>query len=86
MFETWVGVWVVSFLGPRSWGLLCDCGVVGSLLVVRRIASLRSLVRRLSCLLSEFVRGCAFFRVPALGLFVPLASFSVLVRDMRLAW
>ena len=86
MLETWVGEWVVSVLGPRSGGLLCEGGVVGSRLVLRRMASLRSLVRRLSCLLSEFVRGLCIFRVPALGLVVPLARFSVLVHGMRVAW
>ncbi len=50
--ETWVGVWVVSCLGPRS-GWLCGGCVIVSLLVRRRFASLRSFVRRLSCLLSE---------------------------------
>ncbi len=49
---TWVGVCVVSFLRPVSGGRLCDC-VVGSLLVMRQLAALRSFVRRLSCLLSE---------------------------------
>ncbi len=50
--EALVGVWVVSWLGPRSeW--LCG-GCVGVLLFVMwRLASLRSFVRRLSCLLSE---------------------------------
>ncbi len=57
MFETWVGVSVVSFLGSGSGGRLCGGCVVGSLLVLRRFASLRSFVSRLSCLLSELVRG-----------------------------
>ncbi len=50
---TWVGVWVVSFLRPGSGGCLCGGCVVVSLLVLQRVASLRSFVRRLSCLLSK---------------------------------
>ncbi len=38
-------------------GCFCDVCVGGSFLVLRRLASLRSFARRLSCLLSEFVRG-----------------------------
>ena len=49
----WVGVCVVSFLRHVSGGRLCGGCVVGSLLVLRRLASLRSFVRRLSCRLSE---------------------------------
>ncbi len=67
MFEIWVGVWVVSFLGPGSGGLFCAGCVVGSLVVLRRLASLRSFVRRLSCLLSELVRGVCIFSVSGLG-------------------
>ncbi len=59
--ETWVGVWVVSFFVSGSGGLLWEGCVVGSFLLFRRLASLRSFVRRLSCLLSELVRGvCSF--------------------------
>ena len=47
-----VGVWMVSGLGSSS-GCLCVGCVVVLLLVTRRLASLRSFVRRLSCLLSE---------------------------------
>ncbi len=50
--EVWVGVWVCSCLGSSS-GCLCVGCVVVLLLVTRRLASLRSSVRRLSCLLSE---------------------------------
>ena len=50
--EAWVGVWVVSCEGPRS-GWLCGGCVVVLLLVTSRFASLRSFVRRFSCLLSE---------------------------------
>ena len=61
MDETWVGVWVVSLLVPGSGDRVCKGCVVGSLLVLRRLASLRSFVRRLSCMLSELVRGvCSF--------------------------
>ncbi len=52
IMEALVGVWVVSCLGLRS-GWLCG-GCVGVLLFVMwLLASLRSFVRRLSCLLSE---------------------------------
>ncbi len=50
--ETWVGVWVVTCEGPRS-GWLCGGCVVVLLLVTSRFASLRSFVRRFSCVLSE---------------------------------
>ncbi len=53
MFETWVGVWDISFLGLGSGGRLCGGCVFGSLLAWRRLASLRSFVRRLSYLLSK---------------------------------
>ena len=52
MVEAWVGVWLVSCLGSSS-GCLCDGFVLVLLFVTRRLASLRSLVRRFSCLLSE---------------------------------
>ncbi len=42
--ETCVGVWVVIFLRSGSGVCLCGGVVVGSLLVLRRLASLRSLV------------------------------------------
>ena len=58
--ETWVGVWVFSILRPGS-GWLCDGCVFVSLLVTRRLASLQSFVRRLSCLLSEWVSGVCIF-------------------------
>ncbi len=61
IFETCVGVWVVFCLISWSGGCLCGCCVVCSFLVLRRFASLRSLVRRLSCLLSEYVRGVCNF-------------------------
>ena len=54
---TWVGVWVVSLLVSASGGCLCEGCVVGSFLLLRRVASFLSFVRRLSCLLSELVRG-----------------------------
>ncbi len=50
--EIWAGVWVVSFLRPGS-GWLCGGCVVVSLLVTRRLASLRSFAWRLSCMLFE---------------------------------
>ncbi len=50
--EAWVCVWGVSWLGPR-FGWVCGVGVVVLLLVTRRLASFRSFVSRLSCLLSE---------------------------------
>ncbi len=37
------------------------CYVVGSFLELRRLASLRSFVRRLSCLLSEWMSGVCIF-------------------------
>ena len=61
MVETCVDVWVVFFVRPMSVGCFCDVCVDGSFLVLRRLASLRSFVRRLSCLLSELVRGVCIF-------------------------
>ncbi len=63
MFEIWVGVWVSSFLGPGSGCCLRDVCVAGSLLGLRRLASLRSFVRHLSCLLSELVSGVCILSV-----------------------
>ncbi len=85
IFETCVGVWVVFCLISRSGGCLCGCCVVCSFFVLRRFVSLRSLVRRLSCLLSECVRGGVIFRVHVFCLFVPLTNLFVLVRGMCLA-
>ncbi len=65
--EIWVGVWVVSFLGPTSGGRLCVGYVFVSLLLLRRLASLRSFVRRLSCLLSELVSGVCIFSCSGCG-------------------
>ncbi len=48
-------------LGAMVGGRLCDGCVVGSLSVLRRLASLRSFVRRLSCVLYELVRGVCIF-------------------------
>ena len=48
---------VISVLGMGSGCCLCGICVVDFLLGLRRLASLRSFVRRLSCLLSEWVRG-----------------------------
>ena len=87
MDETWVGVWIVSLLVPGSGGRLCEGGVVDSFLLLRRLASLRSFVRRLSCLLSALVRGvCSFSVFGGVCVCVALASFSVLVRGKCLAW
>ena len=63
MLETWVCVWVSSWLDTGSWICLCGGCVAGSLLVVWRLASFRSFVRRLSCLLFELDRGVCIFSV-----------------------
>ena len=55
--EAWVGVWVVLLLGPGSCGCVLGGSVVCSLLVLSRVAALRSFVRRIICLLSELERG-----------------------------
>ncbi len=52
-----VGVCIFSICGPGSGWFLCVWGVVVVLFRICRLAALRSFVRRLSCLLSEFVRG-----------------------------
>ena len=90
MFETWVGGWVVFFRSSWSGGWFCGCGVVCSFLVLRRLASLRSLVSLLSCLLSECVRGVCSFSgsgvgfVCATGQFFCASSFyAVSVLMMR---
>ncbi len=51
--ETCVAAWDFSLLRFGSGGCVCGGCIVGSLLVMRRFASLRSFVRRLRCLLSE---------------------------------
>ena len=57
---TWVGVWVVSCVVLGS-GWVCGGCVLVLVLVTRRFASLRSFVRRFSCLLSELVKGVCIF-------------------------
>ena len=53
--------WGFSFFRSVSVGWVC-VGCVGDLfLVMRLLASFRSFVRRLSCLLSEWVRGVCIF-------------------------
>ena len=61
MVDTCVGVWDFSFLRSGSVDCVCVGCVVGSLLMMRRLASFLSFASRLSCLLSEWVRGvCSF--------------------------
>ncbi len=84
IFAACVGVGLASSWWPGSGGFR-RAGCVGSRFVlIYRLAEFRSFVRRLSCLLSEFVRGvCAVFWVRLGNLFEPLARFLGLVRGMR---
>ena len=61
MVEACVDGWGFSFLRSSSVGWVCvDCVDV-LFLVMRLLAPFRSFVRRLSCLLSEWVRGVCIF-------------------------
>ena len=53
--------WGFSFVGSVSVGWVFVGCVVVLFLVMRFLASFRSFVRRLSCLLSEWVRGVCIF-------------------------
>ena len=68
------GVCVVFFRSGSGVGL-CVCYVVGSFLELRRLASLRSFVRRLSCLLSEWVSGVCIFSGSGVGLVCAIGQF-----------
>ena len=54
---------------------LCVCCVIGSVLVLRRLASLRSLVSLFSCLLSECVRGVCSFSGTGFGFVCAIGQF-----------
>ena len=55
--------WGFSFVGSVSVGWVFVGCVVVLFLVMRFLVSFRSFVRRLSCLLSEWVRGVCIFSV-----------------------
>ena len=88
--EAWVGGWVMIFWGPES----CGCGfgwsMVCSLLVLSRVAALRSFVRRLICLLSELERGVCSFSGSGVGLVCEVGQFfcasSWYVFSMVMMW
>ncbi len=61
------GVCVVFFRSSSGVDL-CVCRVVGFVLELRRLASLCIFVRRLSCMLSEWVRGVCIFSGSGVGL------------------
>ncbi len=90
IFETCVGVCVVFFISSWSGGCLCGCCVVCSFLVLRRLASLRRFVRRLSCLLSECVRGVYNFSGSGAGLVCAIGQLfcasSWYVFSMLMIW
>ena len=65
----------VVFLRSGSEVGLCVCCVVGSVLELRRLASLRSFVRRLTCLSSEWVREVCIFLGSGVGLVCAIGQF-----------
>ena len=58
-----VVVWGLAFVWSLAEGWVCVVCVVVLSLVIWLLASFRSFVRRLSCLLSEWVRGVCIFSV-----------------------
>ncbi len=84
--EACVDVLVVCFMRSGSGVGLCVGCVVGSLLVLRRLAALRSFVGRLSCLLSAWVRGVCIFSGFGVGHVCAIGQFFLRVRGMCLAF
>ncbi len=73
-----------------SWGCVFCGSVVCSLLVLSRIASLRSFARHLSCLLSELERGVCILSGSGVGLVCAIGQFfcasSWYVSSMVMMW